>query len=100
MKHHKKRHSFIDTPSDRCHCGQGIETTDHFLLDCSLFKTHRDRLLSVVNPITSKLFSWDSATNLLKTKLLLYGDEKLNPTENFSILSATINYIQGTERFA
>ena len=99
LRHHKKRHRFIDTPNDTCRCGKGIETTDHFLLECSLFKIHRARLLSVINPITSKLYPWDSVTNSVRSDLLLYGDEKLNPTENLSILRATINYIQGTERF-
>ena len=99
LRHHKKRHRFIDTPNDTCRCGKGIETTDHFLLECSLFKIHRARLLSVINPITSKLYPWDSVTNSVRSDLLLYGDEKLNPTENLSILRATINYIQDTERF-
>ena len=67
LRHHKKRHRFIDTPSDKCRCGKGIETTDHFLLDCSLFKTHRDRLLSVVNPITSKLYPRDSVSNSIRS---------------------------------
>ena len=99
LRHHKKRHRFIDTPNDMCRCGQGIETTDHFLLDCPLFTIHRDRFLSVVSPITSKLFPWDSITNPVRSNLLLYGDENLNPIENLSILRATVNYIQDTERF-
>ena len=32
LKAHKKRHNFVDTPSAICECGQGIETTNHFLL--------------------------------------------------------------------
>ena len=31
LRSHKSRHNFIDTPSDICHCNQGVEDTSHFL---------------------------------------------------------------------
>ena len=31
LRSHKSRHNFIDTPSDICHCNQGVEDTNHFL---------------------------------------------------------------------
>ena len=34
LRYHKKRHNFIDTPSDKCLCNQGIEDTNHFLFLC------------------------------------------------------------------
>ena len=34
LRSHKKCHNFIDTPSDICHCNQGIENTSHFLFSC------------------------------------------------------------------
>ena len=30
----KKWHNFINTPSDKCLCNQGIEDTNHFLFLC------------------------------------------------------------------
>ena len=99
LRHHKKRHKFIDTPNDTCRCGTGIETTDHFLLNCPLFNVPRDTLISVANPIISKLHCWTSATNSVRTNWLLYGDDKLNSAENSQILKATIKFIRDTERF-
>ena len=32
LRSHKWGHNFIDTPSEICHCNQGIEATDHFLI--------------------------------------------------------------------
>ena len=99
LKHHKKRHRFLDTPNDTCLCGTGIETTDHFLVACPLFRMQRDRLLSVVTPIISKLHCWTSATNSARTNWLLYGDDKLDIGENSEILKSTIKFIRDTERF-
>ena len=100
LRYHKKRHGFTDTPTDRCSCGSGIETTDHFLLECPLFNHQRETLISAINPITAKLYEWHSATNPVRSDLLLYGDKNLNLTENSTILKATINFILSTERFS
>ena len=100
LKHHKKRHRFLDTPNDTCLCGTGIETTDHFLVACPLFRMQRDRLLSVVTPIISKLHCWTSATNSVRTNWQLYCDDKLDFGENSEILRATMKFIRDTERFA
>ena len=32
-------HSFIDSPSDICHCNQGVEDTNHFLFTCPSYVT-------------------------------------------------------------
>ena len=34
LRSHKRRHNFIDTPSDICHCNQGIEDRNTFLFSC------------------------------------------------------------------
>ena len=39
LRSHKSRHNFIDTPSDICHCKQGVEDTSHFLFFCSSYVT-------------------------------------------------------------
>ena len=99
LRHHKKRHKFIDTPNDTCRCGTRIETTDHFLLNCPLFNMQRDTLMSVANPIISRLYCWTSVTNSVRTNWLLYSDDKLNFAENSEILKATIKFIRDTKRF-
>ena len=48
---HKKQHNFADTPIDTCLCAQNGETTQHFLLECPHFHTHRQELFELVDPI-------------------------------------------------
>ena len=54
LRSHKSRHNFIDTPSDICHCNQGVEDTSHFLLFCPLYVNQRATLLTSVNEILLK----------------------------------------------
>ena len=77
---------FKDTPDDRCSCGIGTETTKHFLLDCLYYKAAREILFATVNPIIS---SSSPHTDHDLVEILLYGDEKLNPSQNKIILLAT-----------
>ena len=101
LKSHKKNHSFIDTPSDVCHCGTGVESTDHYLLVCPLFTGQRDHLLSTVSPVlNSKIENFDSLDNAVKTQILLYGNEQLSFLDNKLVLNATIDFIRSTGRFS
>ena len=43
LRYHKKRHNFIDTPSDKCLCNQGIEDTNHLLFLCPFFLLHEEQ---------------------------------------------------------
>ena len=99
LKAHKKHHGFKDTPDDICRCGNGAETTVHFLLACRFFHTERESLLALLNPLVIKVYPNIPIANFELTKILLYGDEKLNPHENRIILTETIKYIVNTERF-
>ena len=82
------------------HVGIGIETTEHFLLKCLLFKKSRDELFSTINPLLlSKIKNLPSLENSDMVKLLLYGSDDLTLPENQLILTAVIKYIQQTERF-
>lgn len=101
LKSHKKNHSFIDTPSDVCHCGTGVESTDHYLLVCPLFTGQRDHLLSTVSPVLNfKIENFDSLDNAVKTQILLYGNEQLSFLDNKLVLNATIDFIRSTGRFS
>ena len=101
LREHKKRHNFLDTPSDICHCGTGVETTEHFLLKCPLYVGPRMDLLSTINPkINSKFQNEQLIDESDFVQIILYGNEKFNPSENNSILCATIDYITSTDRFS
>ena len=95
LRHHKKRHNFLDTQSDLCLCKTGIEDTTHYLLSCPFYTRHREILFSSVeNTIRHK--------NLTKTlnsvDLFLYGDSSLTVPENQSIICATLDFIEKTNR--
>ena len=95
LKAHKHRHKFKDTPSDACICGNGSESTLHFLLLCPLFKTYREKLFETIDPILKNLNIVPD--NAFLSKFLLYGNENLNPLQNRSILEATLDYIHNTK---
>ena len=90
-------HNFLDTPSDTCHCNQGIENTSHFLFQCPSYATQRVILAGSVITILLK-----NNLNYLGNELLvyLYGHESMSDTDNKNILLSTIKYIKDTERFA
>ena len=101
LREQKKHHNFLDTPSDICHCGTGIETTEHFLLKCTMFSDPRGDLLSTINPIiNSKIQNVQFIDDPTLVQIMLYGNENLNPSDNNFVLNATINYIDSTERFS
>ena len=98
LRAHKKRHKFIDTPSDLCHCLKSSETTEHFLLECSLFDTHRRDLINLLENISFTRMENISPKN--KVQLLLYGHESFNLHENRMLLNTTIHFIRKSGRFS
>ena len=98
LRAHKTRHKFIDTPSDLCHCLKSSETTEHFLLECSLFDAHRRDLINLLENISFTRMENISPKD--KVQLLLYGHESFNPHENRTLLNTTINFIRKSGRFS
>ena len=96
LRYHKKRHKFVDTPSDKCLCKKGVEDTHHFLIACPFYTSHRDVLFASVETILQKHDI--NVENFVE--LLLYGHSSLNESENKKILIATLEYIYKTKRFA
>ena len=95
LRHHKHRHNFVDTPSVLCLCKNGIEDTSHFLLTCPFYASHREVLFSSVeNIIRNKNIS----RTLNSSDLFLYGDPSLSLSDNQSIICATLDYIDKTNR--
>ena len=79
-------------------CGNGPESTLHFLFLCPLFKIPREKLFETIDPILKNLNIVPD--NAFLSKFLLYGNENLTPLQNRSILQATLEYIQNTKRLS
>ena len=97
LRCHKKRHNFVDTPSDICLCKEGIESTSHFLFSCLLYDIPRVALLNSVNDVLRRN-NLDNPND--RVKLYLYGHFSLDILENRIILLLTIRYIKSTNRFS
>ena len=75
--------------SDQCACGQASETVEHFLFNCSLWRTHRDCL------------SEQSETRRGSLSYYLGGKAPSDPqnwTPNMTAVRATIKYAIATGR--
>ena len=97
LNHHKKRHGFLDTLSDKCLCNLGIEDINHFLFICPFYSTHRATLISNVLEILQK-YNLNHLGN--QVCVYLYGNTTINFTDNRDILLSTIKYIKDTRRFS
>ena len=97
LRHHKKCHNFSDTPSNLCLCKTGIEDTSHYLLFCPFFRNPRELLFKYVDNVTRDK---KVTRSLNSTDLFLYGDPSLSDSENRTIISATLKFIETTNRLA
>ena len=80
-----------------CICKNGVEDTNHYLLGCPFYASHREVLLtSVENIIRDKNLN----KTLQSADLFLYGDPSLSTSENQSIICATLDYIDKTNRLS
>ena len=83
LRYHKKCHNFIDTPSYKCLCNEGIEDTNHFLFLCTLFATRRVTIAINVIAILQK-YGLPQLGN--QSHLYLYGHRTINFADNRKIL--------------
>ena len=94
---HKKKHNFLDTPSNICTTCKSPENTEHFFLHCARFTEARYTFLNTIHLLNRKF-------HLLvpeeKSLFLLYGDKSLANYTKMLVLKATLKYIKDTERFA
>ena len=97
LKYQKKKHNFLDTPSDICECLGKAEDCNHFFFDCVLHDTHRPLLLNCVTDILAK-YNLNELT--INVDVLLYGHHQVTFDDNKIILQSTIRYINDTERFS
>ena len=96
LRHHKKRHNFLDTPTDICMCKTGVESTEHFLLKCPFYNLKRIVLAENVIPL---LTSNNLAFLQNDVNLYLYGHKDLADNDNKTIILQTINFIKSSNRF-
>ena len=98
---HKKRCGFDDTPSDICLCKLGIEDTRHFLLSFPFYTSKREIMVVSVSEILLKN-NLNYPTNLPANELnmYLYALTEISPSDNRSILLATIKFVKDTNCFA
>ena len=97
LREHKFRHGFLDTLDPFCSCrNNSIETTEHFLLQCSNFSNERLILFDSLRTIVS-LFPLNLQS---LCKLLLFGDSKLSDNTNHDILTNVIDFITASNRFS
>ena len=93
----KNRHMVVsyyrgchDCVSPVCYCGQDIETTTHFLLHCPNHHCARKTLFDKKNQVKGTILRRsDSAI----TKILLFGDNKLDFETNKILLMSKIEFI-------
>ena len=67
------------------------------LLHCRHISQHR---LVLMNSVKSVLNNFESLSDNNKKEILLYGDSRLDNSNNKFILEATRNYIKNSERFS
>ena len=96
LPEHKFKHSFQDTLNSLCSCGLDIETKSHYFLHCPLFHTERSTLLNNINEINSTIFN---KSDLVVTRILLYGNKSFKDEVNLLILNATIDFVLSINRF-
>ena len=73
-----------------------MEDTHHFLIRCPFYNSHRDVLLAKVESILQR----NELTVPSMLELLLYRHPSLVKSDNRDILVTTLNFIEGTNRFA
>ena len=79
-----------------CYSGQDIETTAYFLLHCAHHHCARKTLFHRINQVSGTISRKSDSTI---TKILLFGDNKLDFETSKILLMSTIEFISLTERF-
>ena len=96
LRGHKFNHNFSDCLDEICICWEGIESTNPFLLQYSLFLKERQVLINKIRDTGSSIID-QNENSVCYTHL--FGKEKMNDSDNAHFLNETIEYILSTERF-
>ena len=94
LRYYKFMHNFLDTNDPMCQSNDGIETCEHFFIDCALHALPRATLFNNISLAIGIDLSTFSTTNIVK--LLLYGDKRFSSDTNKRILQDTIVFINAS----
>ena len=98
LNSHKFNHNFRDTVDPMCLINDGIEDTEHFLLQCHAYEDQRRDLLGTVNEVF-QLHNISYLPNQTLVQIMLYGDKTFTHDQNIQILESTLKFIHSSERF-
>ena len=98
LREHKFRHGFQDTVNPFCDCQtNSIETTEHYLLQCSNFPNERLNLFGDLQNLGIDIFPLNHVSFC---RILLYGDPLLSDNLNRDMLNCVIKFILNSQRFS
>ena len=80
-----------------CLINDGIEDTEHFLLQCHAYEDQRHDL-GTVNEVF-QLHNILNLPNQTLVQIMLYGDKTFTHDQNIQILESTLKFIHSSERF-
>ena len=63
LPEHKFKHSLQDSLNPICSCGNDIETSDHFLLHCPIFRNKRSTSLDIIGSVGRNTLTRDNSQN-------------------------------------
>ena len=92
----KFSHNFHDALHPICICGDGIETTIHYLLH---FPNCLDERKTLLNNLQNTGENINDTNNSQISEFLLFGVSSNTDTSNTSVLNTTIQYLLATKRF-
>ena len=95
LRERKFKHSFQDSLNHICSCGNDIETSAHFLLQCPNFSNERSTFLNIIGSKDRNILTRSESQ---VTKTLLYGDSNSNNRTNTLILNVTIDFLIAIKR--
>ena len=74
--------------SPLCRCGDSVETTKHYFLECALYAIERITLHNAL-----------STTGSFNLQTILYGGGSCNTKDDKNIIEAVYKYVNDTGRF-
>ena len=93
---HKFRHIFADPLNPLCFGSSETEFKLHFFPHCQNYTTLHRALMTDFKNINDTIMSLNE-NDLLH--VILYGNKNFDSNMNISILTATINFIEGCKKF-
>ena len=90
LQEHKFNYGFLDSLNPICSCGQGTETSTHFLVHCSNYSNERLFFLNIIRNINRNMLN---KNDFEFTETLLYGDSSLDNTNNTLIMNAIMEFL-------